>query len=181
MKRTLALVLAGLLLAVACASAETLRIGMECDYAPFNWTQAEPSDTAVPIASGGYADGYDVRIAKIIADKLGISKIYLEQVFSLLKRAGLVSSAKGAQGGYLLGRSPKQITAYEILCAIEHALFEQSAPTVADSAPEIETAMQSYVFRILDIAVKDALDKITLDDLVLQSQFLSHDGYMFFL
>lgn len=72
MKRTLALVLAGLLLAVACASAETLRIGMECDYAPFNWTQAEPSDTAVPIASGGYADGYDVRIAKLVAEGLGM-------------------------------------------------------------------------------------------------------------
>ncbi len=50
MKRILALVLASLLLAGACASAETLRVGMECDYAPFNWTQAEPSDTAVPIA-----------------------------------------------------------------------------------------------------------------------------------
>ena len=72
MKRTLALVLAGLLLAVACASAETLRIGMECDYAPFNWTQAEPSDPAVPIASGGYADGYDVRIAKLVAEGLGM-------------------------------------------------------------------------------------------------------------
>ncbi len=121
------------------------------------------------VMAQNYHAGENITVMSI-ADKLGISKIYLEQVFSLLKRAGLVSSAKGAQGGYLLGRSPKQITAYEILCAIEHALFEQSAPTVADSAPEIETAMQSYVFRILDIAVKDALDKITLDDLVLQYQ-----------
>lgn len=72
MKRTLVLVLAALLLVGACASAETLRVGMECDYAPFNWTQAEPSDAAVPIAAGGYADGYDVRIAKLIADGLGM-------------------------------------------------------------------------------------------------------------
>ena len=72
MKRTLILVLAALLLVGACASAETLRVGMECDYAPFNWTQAEPSDTSVPIAAGGYADGYDVRIAKLIADGLGM-------------------------------------------------------------------------------------------------------------
>jgi putative lysine transport system substrate-binding protein len=72
MKRTLVLVLAALLIFGACASAATLRVGMECDYAPFNWTQADPSDTAVPIAAGGYADGYDVRIAKMIADGLGM-------------------------------------------------------------------------------------------------------------
>lgn len=50
---------------------EPLRVGMECDYAPFNWTQAQASDTAVPIEGGGYADGYDVQIAKIIAEKMG--------------------------------------------------------------------------------------------------------------
>ncbi len=72
MKRTLVMILACLMLASACASAETLRVGMECDYAPFNWTQAEPSDEAVAIAAGGYADGYDVRIAKLIADGLGL-------------------------------------------------------------------------------------------------------------
>ncbi len=72
MKRILVLVLACLLTLSAAASAATLRVGMECDYAPFNWTQAEASDTSVPIASGGYADGYDVRIAKMIADGLGM-------------------------------------------------------------------------------------------------------------
>ncbi len=64
-----------LLLTCVCASclAEgTLRVGMECNYAPFNWTQASPSDTAVPIEGGiGYADGYDVQIAKKIAESLG--------------------------------------------------------------------------------------------------------------
>ncbi len=72
MKRILVLVLTCLLVLSTAASAETLRVGMECDYAPFNWTQAEASDTAVPIASGGFADGYDVRVAKLIADGLGM-------------------------------------------------------------------------------------------------------------
>lgn len=50
-----------------------LRVGMECDYAPFNWTQASDSDLAWPIADGsGYADGYDIQIAKKIADALGL-------------------------------------------------------------------------------------------------------------
>ena len=63
MKKFLALSVA-LLLSLTClpAMAEgVLRVGMECNYAPFNWTQAEPSEYAVPIeGGGGYADGYDV-------------------------------------------------------------------------------------------------------------------------
>lgn len=52
-------------------SPATIRVGMECDYAPFNWTQASSSDRAVAISSGGYADGYDVQIAKLIAEGMG--------------------------------------------------------------------------------------------------------------
>ena len=47
-------------------------MGMECNYAPYNWTQANESDSAVPIEGGmAYADGYDVQIAKLIAEGLG--------------------------------------------------------------------------------------------------------------
>lgn len=46
-----------------------LRVGMECDYAPFNWTQTS-EENGYKIAAGGYAGGYDVEIAKRIADSL---------------------------------------------------------------------------------------------------------------
>lgn len=49
-----------------------LKVGMECNYPPFNWTQPEASDTAVPLDGGGYADGYDVQIAKKLAEHLGV-------------------------------------------------------------------------------------------------------------
>ncbi|MDO4541111.1 MAG: transporter substrate-binding domain-containing protein [Syntrophomonadaceae bacterium] len=48
----------------------TFRVGMECGYAPFNWTQMDDSKGAVPIESGYYAGGYDVEIAKILADSM---------------------------------------------------------------------------------------------------------------
>jgi len=51
----------------------TLRVGMECDYAPFNWKQDTSSDRTVALADGGYADGYDVQIAKKIAEGLGVT------------------------------------------------------------------------------------------------------------
>ena len=73
MKRIAMLALAMMMLCVsAMGMADTLKVGMECNYAPYNWTQSEPSDEAVAIAAGGYADGYDVRIAKRIASELGM-------------------------------------------------------------------------------------------------------------
>ena len=74
MRKMLAMILAAaMLLCCACASAEgTFRVGMECNYAPYNWTQAEASDYTVAIeGGGGYADGYDVQIARKIAEGLG--------------------------------------------------------------------------------------------------------------
>ena len=49
------------------------RVGMECAYAPSNWQESEATDTNVPVenVAGAYAEGYDVQIAKIIADQLG--------------------------------------------------------------------------------------------------------------
>ena len=52
--------------------AGVLKVGMECNYAPFNWTQAKSSETAVSISAGGYADGYDVQVAKKMAEALGV-------------------------------------------------------------------------------------------------------------
>ena len=60
------------------ASADTtgdkkvLKVAMECGYAPYNWTQPDDSNGAVPINdSSDYAYGYDVMMAKKIADELG--------------------------------------------------------------------------------------------------------------
>ena len=44
---------------------------MECNYAPFNWTQVNETETAVFLEGGGYADGYDVVVAREIAKHLG--------------------------------------------------------------------------------------------------------------
>jgi Rrf2 family protein len=117
-----------------------------------------------------------------LSEKLKISKIYLEQVFSLLKRADLVSSTKGSQGGYQLAKAPAQITAYEILSSIESALFEKTSETVAEKSPAIEKTMQASVFEKLDAALKQTLEKITLAGLVSENEKnLSQEAYMFYL
>lgn len=47
---------------------ETLRVGMECNYAPFNWSTTTTNDTTQPISSVDYCDGYDVVIATKLAE-----------------------------------------------------------------------------------------------------------------
>ena len=49
-----------------------LRVGMECNYAPFNWTTTVKGDHTVAISSVDYADGFDVVIASMLAEKMGM-------------------------------------------------------------------------------------------------------------
>ena len=48
-------------------------VGMECAYAPYNWSQTKENEYTVKIRDGMYADGYDVQIAKKIAEDLGVT------------------------------------------------------------------------------------------------------------
>ena len=57
-----------------------LRVGMECAYAPSNWQESEASDVNVPVENvpGAYAEGYDVQIARIVADALGLELVIVK-------------------------------------------------------------------------------------------------------
>jgi putative lysine transport system substrate-binding protein len=50
---------------------EKFTVAMECNYAPFNWTQTSSNDSAIQISATDYCDGYDVAMARKIADSLG--------------------------------------------------------------------------------------------------------------
>lgn len=52
-------------------SSDALRVGMECNYAPFNWSTTKEGEYTQPISSADYCDGYDVVVAKNLADKIG--------------------------------------------------------------------------------------------------------------
>ena len=57
---------------VSAEEKKTLKVAMECGYAPYNWTQPDDSNGAVPISgSSDYANGYDVMMAKHITEELG--------------------------------------------------------------------------------------------------------------
>lgn len=105
MKRTMvALVLTLVMLFTASAMAEgTFRVGMECNYAPYNWTQADPGEYAVAIeGGGGYADGYDVQIAKKIAEGLGKELVIVKTEWDGLPMGVMT----GAFDAIIAGMSP---------------------------------------------------------------------------
>lgn len=76
-RRVLVILLGILMILAGCSKTTTSEgtdpfvVGMECGYAPYNWTQSEKTDSAVAIEGGQYCDGYDVQIAKRIAEYLG--------------------------------------------------------------------------------------------------------------
>ncbi len=53
----------------------TLVVGMECAYAPYNWAQAESNEYTVKLDNGMYADGYDIQIAKKVAEAIGVTLV----------------------------------------------------------------------------------------------------------
>ena len=87
------------------SAADTFTVGLECNYAPFNWTQTDDSNGAVPIAGGmGYCGGYDVEIAKIIANALG-----KELVIQKIEWDGLILAVNsGKIDAVIAGMSPTE-------------------------------------------------------------------------
>ncbi|TAH64494.1 MAG: Rrf2 family transcriptional regulator [Anaerolineaceae bacterium] len=100
-----------------------------------------------------------------IAERQDISKSYLEQVFSALRKAGLVKSIKGAQGGYMLSSDLESITVGMILRALEGDL---SVVPMEDSAPtnRIESYVRDKIWKEIDEKVFSYIDGITLKDII---------------
>ena len=90
----------------------TLRVAMECAYAPFNWTQTTDANGAVPISGQDnlYANGYDVVIARYIAASLGMElEVYAYQWDSLI-----AAVQSGAVDAIAAGMSPTAERAQEV-------------------------------------------------------------------
>lgn len=110
--------------------------------------------------------GEPVRI-KDIAARQEISDKYLEQIISTLNKAGYVKSIRGPQGGYRLARDPEKYTAGMILRLTEGSLAP--VPCLdgdADTCGHRDTCVTLRLWQMLDTAISDVIDKVTLADLV---------------
>lgn len=110
-------------------------------------------------------DGKPVSI-KDIAISENISDKYLEQIISLLNSGGLVRSIRGPQGGYLLRKSPENITVGMVLRLTESTL--SPVPCVEDEETNCDreaTCATIDLWRRLNKAISDVIDKTTIADL----------------
>jgi Rrf2 family protein len=107
---------------------------------------------------------------KDIAERQGISKKYLEQIIPLLRKAGILRTNRGFQGGYQLSKPPHEISIGEILRVTEGSLapvscLEDDNMTCARSA-ECPTLP---VWEGLQRVISEYLDGISLADLLAQA------------
>lgn len=102
-----------------------------------------------------------------IADRQNISENYLEQVFSILRKANLVKSVKGAQGGYILADSPSNTTVGKILRALEGNLAVVDEDTEDNASPQktMQECIKVNVWDKMNESLNQVVDSLTLEDL----------------
>ena len=119
-----------------------------------------------------------------IAEKQNLSIHYLEQLFSSLRKAGLVKSIRGAQGGYILAQKPDEITVGDIIRTLEGPL----AP--ADCVLEDEnkgcnkagSCITRTVWEKIRDSINNVVDGITLQDMIDDYKKLNkEDTYMYYI
>lgn len=101
-----------------------------------------------------------------IAKETGVSLPTASKLLKMLVHAGLVSSQRGAHGGYNLGRAPATITAADVIEAVEGPLAMTEctlAPGICELEPTCQLGSQ---WQSLSAAIRRALAEITLADLV---------------
>jgi len=109
-----------------------------------------------------YNTGEPVRL-KDIAKRQQISEKYLEQIISLLNKAGFVKSIRGPQGGYMLKNPPEQYTVGMILRQTEGSLTPVS---IDDETSYERQSVTTRIWTKMEGAINEIVDGITLKDLV---------------
>jgi FeS assembly SUF system regulator len=103
--------------------------------------------------------------ASEVAEQTGLPGATVSKVLKLLTRGGLVTSHRGAQGGYVLSRPATEITAAEILDALEGPLALTECSTEAGTCELESLCLVGNSWQRINIAIRRALDEISLAEL----------------
>ena len=103
---------------------------------------------------------------KTIAQRQDLSHQYLEQIFSHLRRAGIVESVRGAHGGYRLARPAAQIDCLEVVELLEGSVAPVACLDDNESCLRVGQCSTEFLWRKVDTAVRQVLGGVTLADLV---------------
>ncbi|MDD6795465.1 MAG: Rrf2 family transcriptional regulator [Clostridiaceae bacterium] len=102
---------------------------------------------------------------KTISKRQNISECYLEQLFAPLRKAKLIESIRGAQGGYVLGKEPKDITVADIIYVLEGPI--EISDCIDDSACEkSDYCATRLVWEKIKNSIDEVMKSVTLQDVV---------------
>ena len=103
---------------------------------------------------------------KLIARNQNISDQYLEQIFSKLRKANLVQSVRGAQGGYLLAKDANNITVGDILTVLEGPISLSDCVLDEDVCENSSICVTKVVWEKIKKGIDEVVDSITLQDMI---------------
>lgn len=166
-----------------------LKVGLECGYPPFNWTQADDSNGAVPIyGSKEYAGGYDIEIAKMLAKGMGKKLVVVKTAWDGLSPA--VQS--GSIDAIIAGMSPtaerKQTIDFsvpyyrsDLVMVIQKGSKFANAKSIKDFAGAKVTAqLNTFHYTVIDqipnVQKQTAMDDFPAMRVALESGII--DGYV---
>lgn len=171
------------------ADADTFKVGLEAGYAPFNWTQNDDSNGAVKIeGTGEYAGGYDVEIAKKIADGLGKKLVIVKTEWD-----GLVPSlTSGKIDAIVAGMSPtaerkKTIDfsdnyySSQLVMVVKKGSKFEGATSIQDfKGAKITAQLNTFHYSVIDqingVSKQTAMDNFPAMRVALESGII--DGYV---
>ena len=116
-----------------------------------------------------------------IAARQQVPETYLDQLLTILRRAGFIRSVRGPQGGHALIRDPKEVRLSEVMTALEGSL----APIACVDDPEACTRTGGCVQREVWEQVRDAtlqiLENVSIGDLAEKERQYSHNGGRYYI
>ncbi|MCI5595693.1 MAG: Rrf2 family transcriptional regulator [Lachnospiraceae bacterium] len=116
-----------------------------------------------------------------ISARQDISVSYLEQLLAKLRKAGLVKSVRGAQGGYILERDAREISVGEILRVLEGDLTPVNCAELTQdekSCSGSQYCVTKYVWQRINDSIQDTVNNIWLSELVEDSRKIEHKPFV---
>ena len=109
---------------------------------------------------------------KSVAERQNLSEHYLEQLIAMLRKAGLVKSVRGSQGGYMLAREPARITVGDVIRALEGPIAPVYCVSEVDpgECDEADYCITRTVWARVRDGIAGVLDAITLADMCREAE-----------
>lgn len=102
---------------------------------------------------------------KAISQRQHVSEYYLEQLFRPLRKSGLIKSIRGARGGYVLNRDPKDIKVSEIMYILEGPI-EISDCVDGSSCNNVDCCATRLLWEKIKHSIDSVMESVTLQDIV---------------